>query len=238
MVFGALPAAAETAHIAVATNFKLVVDELKPVFEAETGHQLVISAGSTGKIYAQIRNGAPYDLFLSADSATPARLAAEGRADATSQMTYAIGQLALWSRKDRELSFDLLASGDLRRVAMANPRLAPYGAAAKQFLTGADLFGMVEPKLVYGENVGQTFAFVRTRNAELGFVALSQILAQPESRRGAYLSVPAESHAEIRQDAIRLTQADGNKAANAFLEFLASDEAQMRIVAAGYKSRQ
>lgn len=237
-VFGALnvatPAAAADIRVAVAANFKSAADALGAAFENRSGHTLTITSGSTGKLYAQIVNGAPFDVFLAADQIRPAKLETDGVALSGSQFTYAIGQLVLWDPAGRAVGPGRLAEGDYRRLAIANPALAPYGAAAHQVITALALGGETDGKLVYGENIGQAFAFVRTKNAELGFVALSQIWSLPAEKRGAHWTPPRALHAPIHQDAVLLTRARDNEAARAFFEFLKSDDALAIIGGFGY----
>ncbi len=230
----AFPAAAAEATIAVAANFRSVLDQLEPAFEAETGHDLVVASGSTGKFYAQIVNGAPFDVFLSADRERPIRLEAAGTAITGSRFTYAVGRLAVWAPKETEIGAEHLARNDFRRIALANPDLAPYGAAAQDVIVALDLDEATAKKRVLGENVAQAFSFVRTGNAEVGFVALSQILTLPVSERGAYWAPPGDHYSPINQDAVLLAHGAENPAAYAFLEFLKSEEARAIIEQAGY----
>lgn len=237
-VFGALsvgaPAAAADVRVAVAANFKSAADALGAAFEERSGHTLVLMSGSTGKLYAQIVNGAPFDVFLAADQARPRRLENDGVALAGSQFTYATGQLVLWDPAGSAVGPDRLAAGNYRRLAIANPNLAPYGAAAQQVIAALALSGETDGKLVYGENIGQAFAFVRTKNAELGFVALSQVWSLPAETRGAYWTPPPALYAPIRQDGVLLARATDNEAARAFVEFLKSDDALAIIDSFGY----
>ena len=230
----AAPAAAEEAMIAVAANFRSVLDELEPAFEAETGHELTISSGSTGKIYAQIVNGAPYDVFLSADRVRPARLEEGGFTIDGSRFTYAAGRLALWEPGASETGPERLARNDFRRIALANPDLAPYGCAARQVLISLGQDEATRKKRVLGENVAQAFSFVRTRNVEIGFVALSQILSLPDVGRGAYWTPPEHLYDPIYQDAVLLARGESNAAARAFMKFLKSENARAIIERAGY----
>lgn len=223
-----------SATVAVATNFKTTLEKLEIDFEARTGHALNVVSGSTGKLYAQIVNGAPYDLFLAADQDRPRRLIEDRRINARSRLTYAIGGLALWSPTRDDVTPDTLADPDIVRMAIANPDLAPYGVASLELLDGLDLYEAWERKLVYGESVGQAFAFVSTGNAEIGFVSAAQILALPEDARGGYWLVPTQLHAPIAQDAVLLTRGDINPAASAFLTYLYTDEAREIIRDSGY----
>jgi molybdate transport system substrate-binding protein len=229
--------AAESALIAVATNFAEVAETLVADFEKLGEHEIGISTGSTGKLYAQIINGAPYDALLAADQAYARRLGESGAALPESVFTYAIGRLALWSPNGKLIPRDgvaVLQRQDFRALAIANPDLAPYGAAAREVLQKLGLWQSLQQKLVMGENAGQAFALVATGNAELGFVALASVLSQYNSRVGSRWDVPEELHAPIRQDAALLNRAAENAAAVAFLAYLKSDEARLTIASFGY----
>ncbi len=233
LLSGTTGARAETALVAVAANFAGPAERLSEAFTAETGHRLKISTGSTGAFAAQIRNGAPFMLFLAADETRPAQLEAEGLAVAGSRFTYAVGRLVLWSPDPRWLAAGhaaALADPGLRHLAIANPQIAPYGRAAKEALTALGAWEAIEAKLVQGEDVGQTFQFVASGNAELGFVALSQVL----ERGGSRWEVPPELHGPIRQQAVLLLPGKETAAATGFLEFLRSPAAEEIIAAAGY----
>lgn len=238
LAVAARPAAAEDdALIAVATNFLPVAEALEPVFAAGTGQRIRLAGGSTGKLAAQILNGAPYDAFLAADAERPALLEAEGLAVPESRFTYATGRLALWSADPARVGPDgarTLAKADFRRLAMANPELAPYGAAAAETLAALGLADALAPKIVLGENVGQAQALVATGNAELGFVALSGIDGPRAPAGGSRWLVPEELHAPIRQDAVLLARAPPDGAAAAFLDFLKTGPAREIIAAHGY----
>lgn len=231
----ALPAHAAQVAVAVAANFLAPMKALAPLFEQTTGHALLLSSGSTGKFYAQIRNGAPFDVLLAADAETPARLLQEGAAVRT--QTYAVGRLALWSADPARLdgSDALLRRGAYTRLAIANPRLAPYGAAALQVLEKLGLADAARAKFVMGENIGQTHQFVASGNVELGFVALSQVWRDGRLTGGSAWLVPAELHTPIRQDAALLKRAEDNAAARALLDFLQSPGAQAVIRSYGYE---
>jgi len=222
--------------LAVAANFTAPMQKIAAAFEKDTGHKAVLSFGSTGKFYAQIKNGAPFDVLLAADSATPAKLAAEGAASAESRFTYAIGKLVLWSPQPGlvDAKGEVLRTADGKRIAVADPRLAPYGAAAMEALGKLGLVESLKPRFVQGENIGQTYQFVATGNAPLGFVALSQVFADGKLTRGSAWIVPAELYAPIRQDAIELKPGAGNPAAKALLAYLRSAPAQAVIRAYGY----
>lgn len=225
---------ADEATIAVASNFKPVMDKLELAFEASTGHQLTVSAGATGKLYTQIIHGAPFDVFLAADEARPKRLDSESRIVPGTRFTYAIGQLTLWRPGHGGTGPDALSDETLRHVAIANPDLAPYGAAAMDVMTALGLTDQLEGKLVRGENIGQAFAFVKTGNAQLGFVALSQILSLPKDERGTRWDPPQSFYTPIRQDAVLLRRAYGNEAALDFIAFLRGEAGRAIIKQYGY----
>ncbi|MBU6502477.1 MAG: molybdate ABC transporter substrate-binding protein [Burkholderiales bacterium] len=227
---------AGTVQVAVAANFTEPMKTIAADFEKDTGNTVQLSFGSTGKFYAQIKNGAPFDVFLSADEATPARLEKEGSAVAGSAFTYATGRLVLWSARPGvvDAQGDVLKKSDFKNIAIASPKLAPYGAAAVQTLTHLGLLATVQPKLVTGESIGQTFSFVSTGNAELGFVALSQVYANGQIKSGSGWIVPENLHAPIRQDAVELDHAKGNSTATALLDYLKGNKARAVIRSFGY----
>lgn len=230
-------AVAETALAAVAANFADTAEALVAPFREKTGHDVTVTTGSTGKLYAQIRAGAPYDLMLSADAATPARLLAEGAAVQGSAFTYAVGQLALWSRQEGRIGKngrEALAEPRLRFVAIANPELAPYGAAGREALISMGLWDTLQDRIVMGQNIGQTHAMVATGAAELGLVALSSVRRPDGAATGSVWLVPQDLYSPIRQDAVLLRAGAGNPAARAFLEFLRSPRAAKVIRAYGY----
>jgi molybdate transport system substrate-binding protein len=220
-------------RIAVAANFAPTLRALAEDFSANTGHRVQISSGSTGKHYAQIRNGAEFDVFLAADSARPARLEVEGVGVAGSRFTYAIGRLVLWVPGQTEIDRPegYLRNARFRRLAIANPRLAPYGLAAQQVLEAWQLWDRLQERLVRGENVAQAYQFVATGNAQSGLVSLSQLLLGDRAGHGAYRIIPDELHAPIRQDALLLRS---GAAAEAFLQYLRSEPASRLIRDAGY----
>lgn len=231
-----LSASAETMTIAVASNFITAMEEIVPLFEAESGHEVQVSYGSSGRIYAQIKNGAPFDVFLSADQEKPAALEAEGQAVAGSRYTYARGALVLWSKQtDMALEqAEVLREGSYNKLALANPRLAPYGAAALEVLDNLGLQEATRDKRVLGENITQAYQFVDTGNAELGFVALSQLMASGALESGSSWIIPPTLYTPIRQDLVLLKRAEGKAAVQAFLEFLQSTQAKSVIVRLGY----
>lgn len=228
--------AAETT-VAVAANFTAPIKEIVEAFERQTGHRVVTSFGPTGAFYAQIRNGAPFDVLLSADDSTPARLEREGHSVPGSRFTYAIGRLVLWSSDPAlvDPAGKVLEQGAFKRLAIGNPRTAPYGLAAVQVLEKLGLSETVRPRQVEGANILQAYQFVATGNAELGFVALSQVIRDGQLTSGSAWQVPAELHEPIRQDAVMLRKGDGNPAAEALLEFLKGPEANRVIRAYGYE---
>ncbi len=235
-----LAAAGQTA-VAVATNFAKPLEALAAEFKVRTGHDVIISSGSTGKLYAQIKAGAPFDVFLAADAQRPAKLANEGFADPASRFTYALGRLVLLSRDPAAAGRDCLEvlRASTGKVAIANPATAPYGAAAKMTLQALGLWAEVEARIVQGEDIGQTYAFIDTGNAEIGFVALSQLAAEPaEDEVGCRWEVTQDLHAPIEQQAVLLVRGAGNPAAAAFLEFLRSPEAAKMIRGFGYGTLQ
>lgn len=223
-------------QVAVASNFAAPMQKIAATFERETGHSAVLSLGATGKFYAQIRHGAPFAVLLAADDETPARLLQEGLAVPGSAFTYATGQLALWSAQPGVVDAQgAVLSGPLPgKLAVADPRLAPYGAAAMQVLRQRGLGELLRSQLVMGENIAQTFQFVKTGNAALGFVALSQVMVDGKLGSGSAWVVPAALHEPIRQDAVLLMNGAHNPAAQALLQYLRGDAARAVIRAHGY----
>ncbi|MEP6607719.1 MAG: molybdate ABC transporter substrate-binding protein [Burkholderiaceae bacterium] len=236
IVLGAFSARADEVNVAVASNFTAPINVIAAEFEKDTGHKARLAFGSSGRFYAQIKNGAPFDLFLSADEETPAKLAQEGLADAASRFTYAIGSLVLWSAKPGFVDGKgvVLKANRFSKLAIANPKTAPYGRAAIETLARLGVLSSVEPKFVQGENIAQTFQFVQTGNAELGFIALSQVMQDGSIKDGSAWVVPAEMHHPIRQDAIELSAGRGNAAAAALLAYLKTEKAQRVIRSFGY----
>lgn len=227
---------ADEIKIAVASNFSQPLQILAPVFKAKSGHELKISAGATGKLYAQIENGAPFEIFLSADTKTPKKLVDAQLAVADSQFTYALGKLVLWSsHKDYiDAKGDVLKKNEFKHIAIANPNTAPYGAAAAEVLEHLGLTKALTTKLVQGENISQTFDFVSTGNAELGFVAWSQVQTAGVLTSGSAWQVPEDLYTPIQQDAVLLNKGKDKLAAQVFLDFLKAPEAQQLITAVGY----
>ena len=224
------PVRAETASIAVAANFTKVAEQLAAAFKAKTGDDVVLSFGASGALYTQISQGAPFDAFLSADAAKPAKAVADGLAVEGTVFTYAVGSLALYSNSlDISDGAGVLKGGVFDKLAIADPETAPYGQAAIETLTNLGVIDTVTPKFVTGQNITQTLQFVDSGNAELGFVAASQVI----DRERVWV-VPADLHEPIRQDAVLLKTGAQNKAATGFLDFLRGDEAVAVIEASGY----
>ena len=241
-VFLAAPyASAENVHVAVAANFTHAMRSVVEAFEAESGHDVVVSFGSSGKLLAQIEHGAPFDVFLSADQAKPMALEARGRVVPESRFTYAIGALALWSSLPDFVDdhASRLRSGEFNKLALANPKLAPYGVAATEVLAALKLTETTQSKWVQGENIAQTYQFVATGNANLGFVALSQIMSDGHVTNGSSWIVPTHLYSPIRQDAVLLQHGADNLAAHAWMAYLKnSPEAQRIIHSYGYQTEQ
>jgi len=224
-------------QVAVAANFAGPMEKLAEQFQRDTGHKAIVATGATGKFYAQIRNGAPFEVLLSADDDTPARLEKEGHAVAGSRFTYATGRLVLWSARAGMVDDGgtVLKTGSYKHLSIANPKTAPYGAAAVSTLQKLGLFESVQARLVQGENIAQAWQFVSTGNAELGFVAQSQVWRDGTFTSGSGWIVPSTMHDPIRQDAALLTKGKDNAAARALLDYLRSDKAKTLIRAYGYE---
>lgn len=222
--------------VAVAANFAGPLAKIQEGFSAATGHTLKVSAGATGKFYAQIISGAPFEVLMAADDETPKRLVAEGHAVAGSSFTYAIGKLVLWSAQPGFVDPQgaVLASAKFAHLAIANPKVAPYGAAGLEVLKARGLADAVAPKLVTAESIAQAHQFVSTGNAELGFVALSQVVTPGKPAEGSYWLVPPSLYGEIRQDAVLLKTGEKNPAAIALLAYLKTSPALDVIKAYGY----
>jgi molybdate transport system substrate-binding protein len=213
------------------------MQKIAAAFEQDTGHKAVLSFGSTGKFYAQIKNGAPFQVLMSADDETPARLEIEGATVAGTRFTYATGRLVLWS-KQAGLVDDkgtVLRGASFEHIAIADPKLAPYGAAALEALTKLGLLQVLQPKFVLGENIAQAYQFVLTGNAALGFVALSQVMAEGKLREGSAWVVPANLHKPIQQDAVVLSGGKDNPAATALMAYLKGEKVRAIIRAFGYE---
>ncbi len=222
--------------VAVAANFAAPMQKIAPLFEKDTGHKAVVSLGSTGGFYAQIKNGGPFHVLLSADDETPLKLEKENLAVSGTRFTYAKGKLVLWSKQAGFVDDegDVLRSGQFKRLAIANPKLAPYGAAALETLHKLELVQGLQTKFVQGENIAQAFQFVNTENAQLGFVALSQVYADGKLSSGSAWIVPSHLHKPIQQDAVLLMAGKNNIAATALLAYLRTDKAKAIIRSHGY----
>ena len=230
-------ASAEEVRVAVATNFLATAKEIISHFEQDTAHVAVLSSGSSGKLYVQIKNGAPFDVFFSADVERPALLEEEGFAVRGSRFTYAVGRLTLWSADPDLIDKNgkaVLSDGTFERLALANPKTAPYGTAAQNTLQALGFWGHVKDRIVQGENIGQTFQFVFSTNAELGFVALSQVLNGKINGAGSRWDVPEGLHDPLRQQAVLLVNGQGNDAARAFLSYVKGPTALTIIQRFGY----
>ena len=225
--------------VAVAANFTAPAQQIAGEFERRTGHKAVLAFGSTGKFYAQISNGAPFEVLLAADHTTPAKLEKEGQAVPGSRFTYAVGTLVLWSAKPDYVDSkgEILQANKFNKLAIANPKTAPYGVAAIETLTRLKLLAAVQPKFVQGENIVQTHQFVSTGNADVGFVALSQVFKEGKLIGGSVWIVPAGLHEPIHQDAAILAKGKDNPVANAFMDFLKSPYAHAVIKSYGYALR-
>lgn len=224
-------------NAAVAANFTAPMKLIAAEFERDTGHQVKLSFGATGQFYAQIKNGAPFDVLLAADAKTPAKLEEEGLAVSDTRFTYATGKLVLWSKNPSLIddSPQVLRSQQFDKIAVANPKLAPYGAAAAQVIERLGLAQTLAPKLVEGSSIGQAFQFVSSGNAQLGFVALSQVFANGQIKEGSGWIVPGDYYSPIKQDVVLLKGGGQNPAAKALLDYLKGDKAKKIIVSFGYQ---
>jgi molybdate transport system substrate-binding protein len=229
---------AETTIVAVAANFTKPMTEIAAAFEKKTGHSANLSFGASGKFVAQIENAAPFEVFLAADDKTTAKVLQDGFAVANSDFTYAIGKLVLWSATANLVDDkgEILNKGGFKHIALADPKLAPYGAAAIEVLKTKSLLDKLQPLFVLGENINQTYQFVSTANAELGFVALSQVINPEKGKieKGSAWQVPENLYTPIKQNAVLLKKSEGNPAAPALMEFLKSPEAKAIISKYGY----
>lgn len=223
--------------VAVAANFTAPMQKIAAAFEQDTGHKAVPAFGATGKFYAQIKNGAPFQMLLAADDETPARIEKEGLAVPGSRFTYATGRLVLWSAQPGlvDAKGEVLGTGSFERIALADPKLAPYGAAAVETLARLNLLQRLQPRFVQGESIGQAYQFVATGNAPLGFVALSQVMVDGRIAQGSAWVVPATLHAPLRQDAIVLSTGKDNAAATALAAYLQGAKARAIIRGYGYE---
>jgi molybdate transport system substrate-binding protein len=222
--------------VAVAANFTAPMQKIAQAFEQDTGHKATLAFGATGKFYAQIKNGAPFSVLLAADDETPARLEKEGLAIAGTRLTYATGRLALWSKQANVVDDkgEVLRSNSFNKLAIADPKLAPYGIAAMEVINKLGVQANVVSKLVQGESIGQTYQFVSTENAQLGFVALSQISVDGRITQGSAWVVPQHLHTPLKQDAVLLNAGKDNAAAHALLKYLQGDTAKAIITRYGY----
>jgi molybdate transport system substrate-binding protein len=235
--FLSLCARADAVQVAVASNFTAPMRLIAADFEKDSGHKVTLSFGTVGKFYAQMKNGAPFEVLVSADKETPDRLVAEGLALGATQHTYAIGKLVLWSAQPGYVNDngDVLKKGDFRHLAMANPKLAVYGAAAQETLKRLGLLDALQARLVVAENITQAYQFVATGNAALGFVALSQVVGkQGGIDRGSAWMVPPELYPPIRQDAVVLAPGKDKAAALALVNYLKGSKAKAVIRSFGY----
>ena len=235
-LLAAAPVLADEVVVAVAANFTAPMQQIAAAFEKDTGHKAQLLFGATGKFYAQISNGAPFEVLLAADSATPSRLAREGKAVGSSQMTYAVGKLVLWSARPALVDDQgaVLRNPSIAHVAYCDPALAPYGAAAVQSMKALGVFDALQPRLVQGENITQAFQFVASGNAEIGFVALSQVYLEGKIAAGSAWVVPAGLYQPIRQDAVVLEKGRGKAGAEALMAYLKGDAARAIIRRFGY----
>lgn len=237
----ALAAVAGTLHaaeaqVAVAANFAEPIKAVAAVLEKTTGHTLQITVGATGRLYAQIKNGAPFDVLLSADTRTPAQLETDGLAQPGSRFTYATGKLVLWSADTTRVDPQgaVLKTDGFRKLAIANPKTAPYGAASVEVMDKLGLSAALTPKLVQGESIGQTYNFAYTGNAEIAFVAMSQVLEGGRLKGGSMWVVPQNLYTPIQQDAVLLKRAARNEAALALMKLLQSPNIKDLIRSYGY----
>lgn len=228
---------ADEVQVAVAANFTAPVQAIAKAFEKDTGHKLVAAYGATGQFYAQIKHGAPFDVFLAADDTTPKKLEAEKETVPGSRFTYAIGTLALWSAKEGyvDAKGEVLKKNEYKHLSIANPKAAPYGLAATQVLAKLGLTDKVKDKIVEGQNITQAYQFVSTGNAELGFVALSQIFKDGKVSHGSAWIIPESMHDPIKQDAVILKKGENNPAAKALTEYLKGPKAEAIIKSYGYQ---
>ena len=234
-LFAGLTHAAEV-HIAVAANFTAPINEIAAAFEKASGHKVIAAFGPTGGLYTQIKHGAPFEVFLAADDSTPARLETEGEILAGSRFTYAIGKLVLWSASAGyvDAQGEVLRRNEFNHLSIGNPKTAPYGLAATQVLGKLGLIDAVKPKLVEGTNITQAYQFVATGNAELGFVALSQVFKDGQISGGSAWIVPEDMYEPIRQDAVILNKGKDNPAAAALVDYLKGPKAAAVIKSYGY----
>ena len=239
LLLSAIAVRADEVQVAVAANFSAPMQRIVALFENDSGHQASLAFGATGKFYAQIANGAPFEVLLAADDETPAKLEKEGLGVAGSRFTYAVGKLVLWSANADlvDSAGAVLNTGSFKHLALANPKTAPYGAAAIEAMTKLKVLAELQPRIVQGENISQAHQFVVSGNAELGFVALSQVYQDGKLSGGSMWTVPANLYAPIRQGAVLLAKGKGKPAAAALLAYLKGDKARAIIRSYGYELR-
>jgi len=236
LITAVTPGFAEQVLVAVAANFAPPFREIAIEFETTTGHNVRVASGSSGNFYSQIKNGAPFDVFFSADAERPKLLEDEGLGIKDTRFTYAIGRLVLWSPNENLIKGEeTLRSKQYKRLAMANPKTAPYGVAAMQTMQKLELWETLQPQIVMGESLGQTMGFIESGNAQIGFVGLSQVLGPKMKGKGGRWDVPNNLHEPIKQDVIVLTRAKDNQAAKALMEFIGSPQAKKIIERYGYE---
>lgn len=235
LLWVAAAAHADEVQVAVAANFTAPFNKIAAAFEKDTGHKVVSSFGSTGKFYAQIRNGAPFEILLAADDETPKKLIGESAAVAGTQFTYAVGKLVLWSVKPAivDPAGEVLKRGGFDHIAIANPKLAPYGAAAVQAMKKLGVYDNLSAKLVTAESIAQAYQFVNTGNSLLGFVAMSQVLKDGQVEGSSWV-VPSELYDTIQQDAVVLSKGKDKAGVSAFMNYLQGDKARAVIRSFGY----
>jgi molybdate transport system substrate-binding protein len=231
-----MPAFADEVNVAVAANFTAPMKVIAAQFEQATGHKVLASYGATGKFYAQIQNGAPFEILLAADDETPAKLDKENATAPNSRFTYAIGKLVLWSPQAGmvDAKGEVLKAGKFDHLSVANPKLAPYGLAAVEALQKLNLLTALRPKFVTGDNIGQAYQFVASGAAPLGFVAMSQVYEDNKLKSGSAWVVPSNLYSPIRQDAVVLTKGANKPAVTAFISYLKGDAARAVIRSYGY----
>ena len=239
LLFASSAVLADEVQVAVAANFTAPMQQIAALFEKDSGHKASLAFGATGKFYAQIANGAPFEILLAADDETPARIEKEGLGVAGSRFTYAVGKLVLWSANADLVdgAGAVLKTGNFKHLSLANPKAAPYGAAAIEAMTKLGVLAEITPRIVQGENISQALQFVVSGNAELGFVALSQVYKDGKLSSGSMWSVPANLYQPILQDAVLLAKGRDKPAATALLAYLKGDKARAIIKSYGYESR-
>jgi len=238
LLFKVSTSKAESVSVAVASNFLQPMQALAVLYENQTGIKVQVSSGSTGKLYAQIVHGAPYDLFFAANSSEPKKLEKMGNAIIGSRFTYAIGEIVLWSNLADEKSktdiIEILTDSSLETLAIANPRIAPYGAAAMDVIRNLNI-SIKGMRIVRGENINQTWQFLRTGNADVGFIATSQLSDAENMINGYYIHIPANLYAPIEQQAVLLSSSKNKELANQFLNFIQRDDIKQKISNFGYR---